>query len=140
MFNQVLLAGRVCKDPELFETKEGVKRCKICLVVDRPFKQKGAESYGRDFIYVYVWDGISETIASTCKKNTLVIVRGRLEQNNYIDKDTGKKVYSYSVVGERVCYMGKGFSNNKKDSDDNETDEEQEDLIELEIDPELSTE
>ena len=137
MFNQVLLAGRVCKDPEVYETKDGVKRCKICLMVDRPFKQKGSDTYGRDFIYIYVWDGIVETIAATCKKNTLAIVRGRLEQNNYIDKDTGKKIYTYNVIGERVCYMGKGFNANKQESS---SEEEDEDLVELEIDPEITTE
>lgn len=109
MFNQVLLAGRLAKDPELKENKDGNKRANICLAVQRPFKQRGSEQYQTDFFYITVWEGIAETIYNSAKKGTTMIVKGRLEQGSYVDKN-GKKNYIYSIIGERIVYLGHNLS------------------------------
>ena len=119
MFNQVILTGRLAKDPELKENKDGNKRTNICLAVQRPFKQRGSEQYQTDFFYITVWEGIAETIYNTAKKGTLIIVRGRLEQNNYVDKN-GKKTYAMSIIGERIIYLGHSLSNESSEIDSEE--------------------
>ena len=131
MFNQVLLAGRLVRDAELTESKEGNKRAKICLAVQRPFKQRGSELFATDFIYVTLWEGIAELVSKGCTKGSVVIVRGRLEQNNYIDKTTGKKMHTYNVIGERIVFL-------EKTDKANGTDSPGEELVELEEDPDIS--
>ena len=107
MFNQVLLAGRLVAKPELISGKEEKnKRTRICLAVQRPFKSRGSEEYQTDFFYVTLWEGIAESVQENCHKGTIVIVKGRLEQNIYEDKETHKKVYGMNIIGERLVYIG----------------------------------
>ena len=107
MFNQVIIAGRLAHNPELFvEEGSNNKRARVILATQRPFKSKGSQDYETDFIPVTMWEGIAETVSQYCKKGSPIIVRGRLEQNTYTDKETGKKVYSLNVIGEKVIFLG----------------------------------
>ncbi|MCR5741277.1 MAG: single-stranded DNA-binding protein [Gammaproteobacteria bacterium] len=139
MLNQIILAGRLTKDVELFESKDSNKRAKLSLAVQRPFKAKNSDIFQTDFFNITLWEGIAETVAKTCKKGNIVIVRGRLEMNNYLDKETNKKVYTNNIIGERVVYLNHSYSDPDRINDELKAAFENEESVE-EIEPDLKIE
>ena len=120
MFNQVLFAGRLTKDPELRELQNGVKHCRISIAVQRPFRAANGDVL-TDFFTVTLWRGLAENVFSHCKTGSLVIVKGRLENNNYTNKE-GQQVYANDIIAERLIYLS---SNNKTDEIESEDLEEE---------------
>ena len=59
MLNQIVIVGRLVKDPELRETDSGKKVTNITLAVPRSYKNVSGE-YETDFIDCTLWTGIAE--------------------------------------------------------------------------------
>ncbi len=71
MLNQIVLVGRLVKDPVLKETEQGKKRSFITLAIPRSFKNAEG-SYDTDFIDCILWDGIAKNTAEYCKKGDVI--------------------------------------------------------------------
>lgn len=61
MLNQIVIVGRLVRDPELRETDNGKKVTNITLAVPRSYKNLKGE-YETDFIDCVLWTGIADTI------------------------------------------------------------------------------
>ena len=133
MFNQIILAGRLTKDVELFENKDGLKRAKLSLAVQRGFKARGSSIFASDYFNITLWEGIAEMVAESCKKGMIVIVKGRLENSNYTSKETGKKIYTNNLIGEKVIYLNHCYSSEKEDQEEPEMSEIEESDVEQEV-------
>jgi single-strand DNA-binding protein len=96
--NNVLLIGRLTKDPELrFIPNSGKAVAKFSIAVNREFsKDKEA-----DFFNVVVWGKTAEYVANYSKKGRLIAINGNMRNNNYEDKN-GTKHYNIEVVANRV--------------------------------------
>lgn len=101
MLNQIILVGRLVRDPELRESKS-TKVSKVTLAVPRAYKNVNGE-YETDFLECTLWQGIAENTFNYCKKGDLVGVRGRLQSNNY-EKD-GQMVYKTEVIVEKITFL-----------------------------------
>lgn len=110
--NQLFLVGRLTKDPEVSKL-EGKSHCKVTLAVKRQFKNSDGV-YDSDFINCTIWNVIAEKVSEFCKKGDLISVKGRIQNNNYLDKNE-KMVYSYEIIAEQVSFMQ---SQNKERKDD----------------------
>lgn len=104
MLNRIVLIGRLCADPELRYTPNGVAVATFTLAVDRQFKNQNGEKE-TDFINVVTWRGLAENCANYLKKGKLAAADGRLQIRNY-EKD-GKKVYVSEVVADNVRFLEK---------------------------------
>jgi single-strand DNA-binding protein len=102
MLNQVVLVGRLVKDPELKETENGKKTTRITLAVPRSYKNINGE-YDTDFISCRLWSGIAENTTEYCKKGDVVGVKGRIEVSNYTKDDETK--YVTEVIAEKVTFL-----------------------------------
>lgn len=102
MLNQVVLVGRLVKDPELRETENEKKVTHITLAVPRSYKNIDGE-YETDFIDCTLWTGIAEATSEYCHKGDLLGIKGRLETGSY-EKD-GEKKYKTSVIAEKITYL-----------------------------------
>ncbi len=111
MLNQVVMVGRLTKDPEVIETENGNKVSNIAIAVPRSFKNEEGV-YETDFIEVTMWNGIAENTAAYCHKGDIVGVKGRI-QSRTVEADDEKKYY-VDVIAERVTFL----SNKKKDGTD----------------------
>ena len=60
-----------------------------------------------DFFNIVVWGKIAETCANYLKKGRQVALRGRLQNNNYTDKD-GVKRYAVEIIAEEVKFIDWG--------------------------------
>ena len=102
MLNQIVLVGRLVKDPVLKETEQGKKRSFITLAIPRSFKNAEG-SYDTDFIDCILWDGIAKNTAEYCKKGDVIGVKGRLQSRKYEMDNTTKFVIE--VIAEKVTFL-----------------------------------
>ena len=102
MLNQIVLVGRLDKDPVLKETEQGKKRSFITLAIPRSFKNAEG-SYDTDFIDCILWDGIAKNTAEYCKKGDVIGVKGRLQSRKYEMDNTTKFVIE--VIAEKVTFL-----------------------------------
>ena len=117
MLNQVVLVGRLVKDPELVETETNKKMSRITIAIPRSFKNMDGE-YESDFISCVLWDAVAKNTVEYCKKGDIVGVKGRI-QSSVVEKDEEKKYY-VDVIAERVTFL----SNKNKDQEIEENEEE----------------
>lgn len=103
MLNQVVLVGRITKDPEVISTESGKKVSTISLAVQRTFKNSEG-IYETDFISCVLWDAIAANTHEYCHKGDIVGVKGRLQVRNYEDKEN-KTHQKLEVVAEKVTFL-----------------------------------
>jgi len=103
MLNKTILMGRLVRDPELNQTTSGIAVCKFTVAVNRPY-QKDKEQQA-DFINVTAWRGTAEFVSKYFSKGSIIIVEGKLQNNDYTDKE-GVKHYSMQVVADNVNFGG----------------------------------
>ena len=115
MLNKVILMGRLVRDPELNQTTNGIAVCRFTVAVNRPY-QKDKEQQA-DFINVTAWRGTAEFVSKYFNKGSIIIVEGKLQNNDYTDKD-GVKHYSMVVQADNVNFGG-GKSENTSQIDSN---------------------
>ena len=108
MLNQVVLVGRLVKDPELLEKEDNKKMSRITVAIPRSFKNMNGE-YESDFINCVLWDSVAKSTVEYCKKGDIVGIKGRI-QSRMVESDDEKK-YFFDVIAERVTFL----SNKKAD-------------------------
>ena len=102
MLNQVVLVGRLTKDPEIIETENNKKRSCVTLAIPRSFKNMDGE-YESDFINCILWDIVAKNTVEYCHKGDIVGVKGRI-QSSVVEKGKEKKYY-VEVVAEKVTFL-----------------------------------
>lgn len=109
--NKVILMGRLTKDPETETTVNNNLHAKFNIAVDRRFTRDGAQQ--ADFIPISVWGKNAEFASMYFKKGMRVAVVGRIEINNYQDKQSGQNRTFTQVTAEELH-----FADAKRDSND----------------------
>lgn len=109
--NNIILIGRLTKDPDLRYTQAGKAVCSFTLAVDRPYSGDKKEA---DFINIVVWNKIGENCAKYLSKGRKAAVQGRLQIRSYEDNN-GQRRYVTEVVANSVEFLEWG---EKKSSDD----------------------
>ena len=103
MVNNIMLVGRLVKDPEVKELESGKKVSNITLAINRNFKNVDGV-YETDFVDCVIWDGIANNVGEYCKKGDVIGVRGRLQTSLYEDKE-GKTMKNLDVVAEKISFL-----------------------------------
>lgn len=98
MINNVVLNGRLTRDPELRYTPSGVAVATFTVAVDRAFKNQNGEREA-DFINCVIWRKAAENFANFTHKGSRVGVQGRLQTRSY-ENQQGQRVYVTEVVCE----------------------------------------
>ena len=98
MINNVVLVGRVTRDPELRYTPSNVAVATFNLAVNRNFKGSNGEREA-DFINCVIWRQQAENLANWAKKGALIGITGRIQTRNY-ENQQGQRVYVTEVVAD----------------------------------------
>lgn len=98
--NQVVLLGRLVRDPEQRTTSTGKTIASFSIAVDR-----GGESDAADFFDVTAWEKLGELVIQYLAKGRRVLVQGRLRQDSWDDKETGKKRSRIEVTATDVTFL-----------------------------------
>lgn len=104
-FNKTLLLGRLTADPELRATPQGKNVAGFTLAVDRQQSSQKEGEPTTDFFDVTAWEKLAELVSQHLKKGSKVLVEGRLRQDSWEDKDTGKKRSKVVVVANDVTFL-----------------------------------
>lgn len=98
--NQVTLMGRLTRDPETRTTSTGKNITTFSLAVDR-----GGQDDKADFFDITAWEKLGDLVAQYLTKGRRAIVQGRMRQDTWDDKDTGKKRSKIEVVASDVTFL-----------------------------------
>lgn len=98
--NQVILMGRLTRDPEVRTTSTGKNITSFSIAVDR-----GGQEDAADFFDVTAWEKLGELVSQYLSKGRRCLVQGRLRQDSWDDKETGKKRSKVEVVATDVTFL-----------------------------------
>ncbi len=98
--NQVILLGRLTRDPEQRTTPSGRTVVSFSIAVDRTGQDDQA-----DFFDVTAWEKLGELVMQYLSKGRRVLVQGRLRQDSWDDKETGKRRSRIEVTATDVTFL-----------------------------------
>ena len=95
--NKVILTGRLTRDPEIRITQDGKTTIgRFGLAVDRKGKEQKA-----DFFNLTTFNKTAEFVEKYMKKGMKIAICGRLQQDEYTNRD-GQKVSTVGVIADEV--------------------------------------
>ena len=104
-FNKVVLVGNLCKDVEV-RTVGATSVAQIRLAINEIFMSKSGEKVEKTvFIDIEAWDKLADNCAKMIGKGASVLVEGRLQMDEWNDRDTGKKRSKIKVRADRVVFL-----------------------------------
>lgn len=106
MINNIVLTGRLTKEPELKYSNGEKNMCFFTLAVNRNFKNANGE-YDADFINCVVYGNSADYLVNYCPKGTLVGVVGSIRTGKNTDKMTGETKYFTNVNVNQVNKLEK---------------------------------
>lgn len=132
--NQVILMGRLTRDPEVRTTSTGKTIASFSLAVDR-----GGQEDAADFFDITAWEKLGELVSQYLSKGRRCLVQGRLRQDSWDDKETGKKRSKVEVVATDVTFLDGPSGDNQGGSgyqggSSNKPAEKQKDVVIEDID------
>ena len=119
MINNVVLVGRLTKDPMVRKTASGRSVLAFTLAVDR---RKGSNTDPNqptaDFINCVAWNQAADLLAQYTHKGSQIGIQGRIQTRNYDDPNNpGKKVYVTEVVCDNFMFLDSKNSDNRPAND-----------------------
>lgn len=114
MINNVVLIGRLTKDPELRYTPSNVATASFTLAVNRNYKNADGQREA-DFINCIMWRQSAENLANWCRKGQQIGITGRIQTRNY-ENQQGQRVYVTEVVAESFQVLEKRDNSANADS------------------------
>ncbi|WP_110112583.1 single-stranded DNA-binding protein [Bacillus sp. CGMCC 1.16541] len=103
MINQLVLVGRLTKDPELRYTNEGIPFSHVTLAVSRHYRNSDGEVEA-DFVNVTLWKKQAENTVSYCKKGALIGVTGKVQSRSF-ENQQQQRVYVTDIVADYVKFL-----------------------------------
>ena len=101
--------------PELRYTENNTPYVRFSLAVNRPrVKDKQPET---DFINCIAWYKTAETIDKYFDKGSQIVINGRIQVNNYTDKEGNKKT-TYDIVVDEFDFVGGKIETKKEVKED----------------------
>ena len=99
--NKVILMGRLTRDPEV-RYSQGASQTSVArfsVAVDRRFKREGEPE--ADFFNCTAFGKQAEFIERYLHKGTKIVLCGRVQNDNYTNKD-GQMVYSVRIMVDEI--------------------------------------
>lgn len=116
--NQVIITGRLTRDPEFRATQKGTTVCFFDIASNRRIKDNSTQEWKDDTTYVpvIVWGQIADRCRDKIKKGTPVYIEGRLSNASYTAKD-GTKINKLRVVVNRIQILESAKSDSQETED-----------------------
>lgn len=103
MLNNIVVQGRLTRDPELKATNNGTSVVLFTIACERDFKNKETGEKVTDFIDCVAWKHTAEFVHKFFAKGRMVFVQGRIEQQKWVDKDGNNRITT-RVIAENVYF------------------------------------
>ena len=106
--NKVILVGNLGRDAELRYTPGGAAVAKFSLATTETWNDKSGQKQERtEWHNIDIWGKQAETLTEYLRKGKQVYVEGRLQTDEYTDKE-GIKRKSTKIRGDRIVLLGGG--------------------------------
>ena len=102
MLNEVILMGRLTRDPEIRMTQSGTTAASFSLACERDYAPQGQDKV-TDFFDIATFGKTADFVGQYFAKGQLVAVKGRLQQREWTDKQ-GNKRRTTEILADR-CYF-----------------------------------
>ena len=101
--NKVIFMGRLTRDPEVryLPGDNPTTVARFSLAVNRRFRSKGELEAEADFFNCTAFGKQAEFVGQYLRKGVKVVVSGRMQNDNYTNKE-GQRVYSDKVMIEEI--------------------------------------
>lgn len=118
--NKIILCGNLTRDPEIRYTQgdKSMAIARFSLAVNRRFKTQNDPD--ADFFNCTAFGKQAEFVEKYFKQGSRMALCGRIENNNYTNKN-GEKVYSVQVIAEEIEFAEKKQSRNENTQEKPET-------------------
>lgn len=109
--NQVLLVGRLTRDPELRTTGSGIPVCQIGVATGFVYtnQQTGQKTEQTEFHSVVLWRKLAEIANQYLKKGRKVLIQGRLQTRSW-DANDGTKKYRTEIIADNMIMLDSASS------------------------------
>lgn len=113
--NKVILMGRLTAEPEVRYTQGNSQTAiaKFSIAVDRKFKQEGQPT--ADFFNCTCFGKQASFVEKYLHKGIKIVMNGRVQNNNYTNKD-GQKVYGICIMVEEIEFAESKNANGGNES------------------------
>lgn len=102
--NKIILAGRVCSEPELKQTSGGIPVTTFSVAVNRRYTKASGEERKTDFIRCRAWRERAEFFCRYFRKGSSVCVGGTLQIVDYTTQ-SGEKRSLAEVVCDDIYFV-----------------------------------
>ena len=109
MLNDIVIMGRLTKDPELRYTQAQVAVCSFSVAVERDYAPQG-QKRETDFFDCVAWRQSGEFVSKYFHKGEMIAVKGRMQMRDWTD-DNGNKRRNWELQVDSNYFCG-----NKSDS------------------------
>ena len=113
--NKSIITGRIANDLELRATSTGKNICEFRLATNRPANKDGERV--ADFINCRVWNKLAENLTKYQTKGNMIAVSGRIQVENYKDKEGKNRSNTYILV-EDLEYLERKKDENKQEKNE----------------------
>ena len=114
--NLITLTGNLGRDWE--QANASITIAKNSLAVRRDFKNKQTGDYDTDWIPLTAFSKTAETLMQYTSKGSKILIVGKLQTNNYTDKN-GNKRTSYDVIVDRFEFLDSRGGNQQQTQQQN---------------------
>lgn len=105
--NKTITIGNLAREVELRHLPKGTALVENALAVNHVWKDDAGEKHERaTFVDIKVWGRQAEVVAQYCTKGAPLYVEGRLEQDTWLDKESGQKRSKLQIVAENIQLLG----------------------------------
>lgn len=110
--NKVFLLGNLTRDPDLRGLPSGQNVCELRLAVSRRFQNSsGQDVEDTCFVDVVVWGRTAANCKQFLSKGSQVMVEGRLQLDQWEDRNGGGQRQRLRVVAEQIQFMNRRSQN-----------------------------
>lgn len=113
--NKVMLIGQLGRDSETRVSPSNVSVTNFSIATENSYKGKDGNWVNETTWHNIVSFNLSDYFKEVLKKGAKVYVEGRIQTDNYTDKE-GNKRYSTKIVTERIIPLDKRGSENSSSS------------------------
>lgn len=102
MFNKVVLVGNLTRDIELRYSQNGSAIANTAIATSRKFTVNGEKKEETCFVDITFFGRSGEVANQYLKKGSKILVEGRLQFEQWVDKTSGQKRSKHSVIVETM--------------------------------------
>lgn len=98
------IAGNLTRDPEVSTVGSGASLAKFSVAVERSWRKEDGEwEKATSFVDVVCWRNLADDAEKLLQKGMRVMVTGRMDQQSWDDKETGKTRSRFEVTADEIA-------------------------------------